>query len=116
MHNDSTAVLRASALSLGAFLAVQSALAQAPQAAPDDAIEDLPPGSLTRLESIYIDRIEVEGSTVFTDAELMAMTAGYENRSVSLEELHGLRHALFPGRRCDGVRRRAGGDIGWNRP
>ena len=94
MHNDSTAVLRASALSLGAFLAVQSALAQAPQAAPDDAIEDLPPGSLTRLESIYIDRIEVEGSTVFTDAELMAMTAGYENRSVSLEELHGLRHAL----------------------
>ena len=36
----------------------------------------------------------MEGSTVFTDAELMAMTAGYENRSVSLEELHGFDSAL----------------------
>jgi hemolysin activation/secretion protein len=91
MRAETNAMLRASALSLGALLAVQSALAQAPR---DDAAAGASTQRLARLESIYVDKIAVEGSTVFSDAELMAMTAAYENRSVSLEELHALRHAL----------------------
>jgi hemolysin activation/secretion protein len=49
---------------------------------------------LTRPESIYVEKIEVRGSSVFTAADLMVMTAPYENRNVSVEELHELRHAL----------------------
>jgi hemolysin activation/secretion protein len=50
--------------------------------------------ALTRPESIYVEKIEVRGSSVFTAEELMAMTAAYENRNVSVEEVHELRHAL----------------------
>jgi hemolysin activation/secretion protein len=50
--------------------------------------------ALTRLESIYVEKIEVRGSSVFTAEELTAMTSAYENRNVSVEEVHELRHAL----------------------
>jgi hemolysin activation/secretion protein len=49
---------------------------------------------LTRPESIYVENIEVRGSSVFTAEDLMEITAAYENRDVSVEELHELRHAL----------------------
>jgi hemolysin activation/secretion protein len=51
-------------------------------------------GSLVRLPAIDISTITVEGSSVFAPGELDAFTASYEGRSVSLEELHELRHAL----------------------
>jgi hemolysin activation/secretion protein len=63
------------------------------QEAPS-ATDVLGPDALTRPESIYVENIEVRGSSVFTAEDLMEITAAYENRDVSVEELHELRHAL----------------------
>jgi hemolysin activation/secretion protein len=71
-------------------LLAQAALAQPP---PQPAAES-PLDSITRLDSIYIDRIELRGSSVITPEDLAPLTAPYEKRNVSFEQLHELRHAL----------------------
>jgi hemolysin activation/secretion protein len=89
MENRLTASVRASVL-VAALLA-PGALAQpsSPQPPEESSLD-----SSARLEDIYIDRIELQGSTVITPADLEAMTAAYEKRNVSFEELQQLRHAL----------------------
>jgi hemolysin activation/secretion protein len=51
-------------------------------------------GSLTALDSLQVTDIVVEGSSVFSSAELDALTAPYEGRTISFEDLQELRHEL----------------------
>lgn len=60
----------------------------------DTGLAALPEGSLASLGAIPVSEIRVEGSTVFTAGELRALTASYADRTVSVEELHELRHTL----------------------
>lgn len=53
-----------------------------------------PPGALSGAAAVFIRKINVEGATVFTAAELAQITAPYENRLVTAGELHRLRHTL----------------------
>jgi len=73
-------------LSLACVLLVGSAAAQSEPT--DDA------GSLARVDGLFVRRIELRNSTVLTAADTGALVAPYENRMVSLEELHELRHEL----------------------
>ena len=54
----------------------------------------LPTDSLARLDAIMVSEIRVAQSSVFSEAELAEMIAPYTNRSISVEELHDLRHTL----------------------
>jgi hemolysin activation/secretion protein len=69
---------------LSALLAAGAATAQ-----PADA-----PDALTAVDSMRLTDVAVEGSTVFSAGELDALTAPYEQRSVSFEDLQELRHEL----------------------
>ncbi|HJR71005.1 MAG TPA: POTRA domain-containing protein [Gammaproteobacteria bacterium] len=68
-------------------------LGQVPVPPSDDAALQAS-RSIALLDAIAVERIELEGNTVLTAAEVAALTAPYENRSVSFEELHELRHTL----------------------
>ena len=71
-------------------LSVASA-AQEPGASATDATAA---ESLVRVDAVRLQSISVEGSSVFTAAELGELTAPYENRPVSFEDLQALRHEL----------------------
>lgn len=79
------------AAAVAALLPAHAALAQASAAGTSVSA---PLNAVTRLDGIYVDRIELQGSTVITPADLNAMTAAYEKRTVSFEELQELRHEL----------------------
>lgn len=49
---------------------------------------------LSRSPTIYVSRIMITGNSVFSNTELAHFTATYENREISIEELHDLRLAL----------------------
>jgi hemolysin activation/secretion protein len=51
------------------------------------------PGHLS-LDATFVRKIRVTGSTVFSEAEMAAFTAPYENRTLSAEDLEALRVAL----------------------
>jgi hemolysin activation/secretion protein len=74
-----------------AWLALPLAGLGAAQPADDAAVE---PGSLAALDALHVSDIVVEGSSVFSRAELDALTAPYEGRTVSFEDLQELRHDL----------------------
>jgi hemolysin activation/secretion protein len=59
----------------------------------DESSVELPVDSLARLGAIAIREIRIEGSSVFTAEELAGFTAPYENRMVTVEELHALTEA-----------------------
>ena len=66
---------------------------------PRPTLPPLPPAPPEEQEQlsgprVFVRQIRVVGSTVFTAAELAAVTAPYVNRSVTSEELEGLRLAL----------------------
>jgi hemolysin activation/secretion protein len=46
------------------------------------------------LKSVFIKKIVVEGSTVFTPAEISTVTASYENRQMTSEDVEALRREL----------------------
>jgi hemolysin activation/secretion protein len=46
------------------------------------------------LKSVFIKKIVVEGSTVFTPAEISTITASYENRQMTAEDVEALRREL----------------------
>ena len=50
--------------------------------------------SLVGLDAVWLTEVSIEGSSVFTPAELDAFTAPYENRLVSFESLQELRQTL----------------------
>jgi len=70
------------------------ALPLAGLAAAQPAEPALEPGSLAALDALFVNDIVVEGSSVLGPAELDALTAPYEQRSVSFEDLQELRHEL----------------------
>ncbi|MGA1844976.1 MAG: ShlB/FhaC/HecB family hemolysin secretion/activation protein [bacterium] len=64
------------------------------------SIQDLTPnpagetGALSHLSRVYVKRIDLLGNTVFSKEECAALTACYENREITSEELQDLREAL----------------------
>ncbi len=96
----------ASALSSLALLSATPLLAQPSSAAPDAAgagieaatvraaLPEAEAESLATVGAVHVSAIRVQGSTVFTPDELAALAAPYSNRTVTIEELHELRHAL----------------------
>ncbi len=63
----------------------------AAQARDDAPVE---PGSFAALDALFVTDVVVEGSSVFSAAELDRFTAPYEQRLVTFEDLQELRHAL----------------------
>ncbi len=59
-----------------------------PPSLPPSAAEDL------LLQGVFVRKIVVTGSTVFTPEELAGVTAPYENRTLTSEDLESLRRAL----------------------
>jgi hemolysin activation/secretion protein len=59
-----------------------------PPSLPPSAAEDL------LLQGVFVRKIVVTGSTVFTPEELAEVTAPYENRTLTSEDLESLRRAL----------------------
>jgi len=51
-------------------------------------------GLLSHLSRIYVKRINLVGNTVFSEGECTALTARYENREITAEELQDLREAF----------------------
>ena len=47
-----------------------------------------------RLERVFVSRVQVQGNTVLPQGSIAAITAGYEQRELSFEELEALRLAL----------------------
>ena len=70
------------------------ALPLAGLAAAQPAEPALEEGSLAPLDALFVNDVVVEGSSVFSKAELDALTAPYEQRTVSFEDLQELRHDL----------------------
>ena len=77
--------------------------AQPPAASTSTVRPSLPPAGellddddagLARLDSIYVSDVVVQGATVLSVAEIAAIVAPYEGRSIAIEDLHTLRHAL----------------------
>ncbi|NEQ97763.1 MAG: ShlB/FhaC/HecB family hemolysin secretion/activation protein, partial [Cyanothece sp. SIO2G6] len=58
-----------------------------PDLVPDPILDD------TRL-TVFVERFEVMGSTVFSDAELAAVLEPFTNRELSLTELYAARSAI----------------------
>jgi hemolysin activation/secretion protein len=78
-----------------AFVAALAAAGAAARAAAAES--DAQRGAeenLATLDAVEISSIRVDGSSVFTPAELAAAAAPYEHRAISFEELDELRHAL----------------------
>jgi len=64
---------------------------------PEIMLPPLSPPPQEKLSShtrLYVERIELTGNTVFLETELSSITAGYEGREISPEELQALRHEL----------------------
>lgn len=74
-----------------AWLAWPLASVAAAQPGNDAAVEQ---SALAALDALQVADIVVEGSSVFSRAELDALTAPYEGRMVSFEDLQELRHDL----------------------
>ncbi|MCB1919793.1 MAG: ShlB/FhaC/HecB family hemolysin secretion/activation protein [Candidatus Competibacteraceae bacterium] len=62
-----------------------------PDASPTLPAADQP---LSTREQVFVQRIELIGNTVFTDEELAVVTAPYENRTITAEELQEARRQL----------------------
>ena len=60
--------------------------------APEEVVETV--SSIATLPAIRISEIRLAGNSVLSAADVDAMTAPYENRMVSVEELHALRQEL----------------------
>ena len=60
-----------------------------PPPSPKEKVPDTLP-----LESVYIRKIKVAGSTVFSEQDLTKITAPYENRELTNEDLEALRRNL----------------------
>ena len=60
--------------------------------APEEVVETV--SSIATLPAIRISDIRLAGNTVLSAADVDAMTTPYENRMVSVEELHALRQEL----------------------
>lgn len=82
----------AAACALAGLLA--AAAAQPSRAA--QAAGGLPPAPPAEpiIKSVHVRSVKVTGCTVFTDAEVAAVTAPYENRNLTMEDLESLRRAL----------------------
>jgi hemolysin activation/secretion protein len=68
-----------------------------PSPAPLPALPPAPPpapGQEPLLRGVFIRKIVVKGNTVFTSQQLAEVTAPYENRVLSSEDLESLRRAL----------------------
>ncbi|MCP4287432.1 MAG: hypothetical protein GY792_23835, partial [Gammaproteobacteria bacterium] len=50
--------------------------------------------TIRRGPKVFINEIQLKGNTVFSSSDLAKITAAYENRPVTNEELQELRHAL----------------------
>lgn len=68
--------------------------AQSSQSATDSLSQGEGSGRLSILPSVFVRKIKVEGNTVLTNEELSIITAPYENRAVSFEELQALRREI----------------------
>lgn len=68
----------------------------APTSPPPLEAVPLPPGEppLSRREQLFVRRFELSGNTAFTTAELAAVTAPYENRTLTAEELQEVRRLV----------------------
>ena len=49
---------------------------------------------LSAIENIFVKRILLEGNTIFSDEQLRDITSAYENRTITAEELQGLKESL----------------------
>lgn len=72
---------------------------QVPEITPEFALPPIPPSKepetrLSGTPQVFVREIHLNGNTVFSDAELEAFAAPYENRVVAMEELQELRLAL----------------------
>ena len=67
---------------------------EAPLATPAPALPPPPSPGLGESLTVRVERIELRGNTVFSDAELAPLTAPYEGREVSTAELQQLRYDL----------------------
>lgn len=76
------------ALSVAGFVAAQDAGLPSPDALLG-AEEDF-----VALESVRVNAIAVQGSTVLSEAEIRSITAPYTNRQLTFQELQTLRNAL----------------------
>ncbi len=56
--------------------------------------EDIKKQNLSSVSKIFIKKIKIEGNTLLPENMLSAITALYENRNVSPEEIHKLRNEL----------------------
>ena len=57
-----------------------------PEAAPD--------APLSKQLKLYVEKIKLDGNTIFSDAELSALIKDYEHREINSGELEGLRQAI----------------------
>ena len=57
-------------------------------------LKPLPKAPLSSQAHLRVERIELTGNTVFSGPELLAITAAYEGRKISAEELQSLRQQL----------------------
>ena len=62
-----------------------------PLEAPPTQVDEPP---LSRRERVFVRRFELIGNTVFSTAELAVVTAPYENRTLTAEELQEARRQL----------------------
>ncbi len=74
-------------------------LEQTPPAAPPSVTLPAPPAPEKESAgvlagSVFVRKIVVTGSTVFTPEDIARLTAPYENRSVTMQDLESLRRAL----------------------
>ncbi|HEU4618087.1 MAG TPA: POTRA domain-containing protein, partial [Gammaproteobacteria bacterium] len=90
-HDDAAACVLGVLIVLGASAAAQDV------ARPQDVVASGAEEDLTRLDAVEVSTIRIDGSSVFTPAELAAAAAPYEHRAISFEQLDELRHALSQG-------------------
>jgi hemolysin activation/secretion protein len=74
---------------------LEEVLPQAPPSltVPSQTSEEKEPSPLP-LKSIFVRKIMVTGSTVFSEQEIAALTTPYENRTITMEDMETLRRAL----------------------
>jgi len=65
---------------------------QQPAAPPESPSKERE--TIRRGPKVFINEIQLNGNTIFSRSDLAQITASYENRSVTNEELQELRHAL----------------------
>ncbi len=81
-------------LSLAVLLAGSVAFAQEAEILPQIVVEQAGDDDLSAVGSVYVSKIVLDGNTVLSDDEISDVTAVYEGRTVAIEELHDVRHAL----------------------